>query len=315
MKVLILSEAGREAGFGHLTRCLALKGAFEKNSARVDLVVNANEMGDSLLWGQQYRCFDWWNNRKETLKKVNDFDAVVIDSYIADAEFYRSCSQILGKRTFAIDDYRCIDYPKCTVINPSICGDESDYGSSDKVEHILGKDYIILREEFWNVPQKQINPNPSKVLITLGGHNKQDLLSDLEDLIRNKFGCECVAVRPAAKRYTALEMRQAMLDVDLCISAGGQTTYELARCGVPTIGVCLADNQVQNLEGWQREGFLDYAGWFSDDDLFAKIEAAFRMLIPQSERIKRSQIGRKCVDGRGSSRIVEKIMSLKEVNK
>jgi spore coat polysaccharide biosynthesis predicted glycosyltransferase SpsG len=42
-------------------------------------------------------------------------------------------------------------------------------------------------------------------------------------------------------------MVELMLRADLAIAAGGQTTYELAACGVPTLAVCVAENQRANL--------------------------------------------------------------------
>ncbi len=43
-------------------------------------------------------------------------------------------------------------------------------------------------------------------------------------------------------------MRDVMLSSDVAISAGGQTLYELARTGTPTVAVSVADNQKKNVE-------------------------------------------------------------------
>ena len=39
-RILILTEAGSKIGFGHLTRCSAIKNYLEDNSFKVDLIVN-----------------------------------------------------------------------------------------------------------------------------------------------------------------------------------------------------------------------------------------------------------------------------------
>ncbi|MDQ7082427.1 MAG: glycosyltransferase [Aquificota bacterium] len=56
---------------------------------------------------------------------------------------------------------------------------------------------------------------------------------------------------------SAEEMKNLMLDADIAISAGGQTLYELARVGVPTIAVAVAENQMWNVSEWQEAGFIE----------------------------------------------------------
>ena len=58
---------------------------------------------------------------------------------------------------------------------------------------------------------------------------------------------------------------------DIAISACGQTLYELAKIGTPTIGVCVADNQQNNIKGWKSIGFLEYAGWYNDKSILNNI--------------------------------------------
>jgi spore coat polysaccharide biosynthesis predicted glycosyltransferase SpsG len=57
----------------------------------------------------------------------------------------------------------------------------------------------------------------------------------------------------------AEEIKEIMLESDMAISAGGQTLYELARVGVPTVGVCIADNQLGSIKEWEKSSFLEYA--------------------------------------------------------
>ena len=142
-----------------------------------------------------------------------------------------------------IDDYNRIDYPKGIVVNPSICGDKLDYLRKSDTIYLLGKDYIILRKEFWNVPEKKISKKIKNVLITFGGMNNYDLANKIGDYLKEKFNIKIYIVNVKNNKLTAKEMLNLMLESDVCISGGGQTTYELARVGVPTIGICLAENQ------------------------------------------------------------------------
>ena len=104
-------------------------------------------------------------------------------------------------------------------------------------------------------------------------------------------------------------MKQAMLDSDIAISAGGQTLYELARVGVPAMAIVVAENQMNNVRGWQKAGFIEYAGWWDDKHLPDMLIAGLRVLNNFHVRRNRSFKGREHVDGLGAKRIVEFSMS------
>jgi len=104
-------------------------------------------------------------------------------------------------------------------------------------------------------------------------------------------------------------MKKAMLDSDITISASGQTLYELARVGVPTIAISVSDNQMNNVRGWQKAGFIEYAGWWQDDKLLTNVLVCINNLRKKGIRLKKSLIGRKFVDGKGCHRIVDYLLN------
>jgi spore coat polysaccharide biosynthesis predicted glycosyltransferase SpsG len=97
-----------------------------------------------------------------------------------------------------------------------------------------------------------------------------------------------------------------MLEADICISGGGQTTYELARVGVPTIGICFAENQLNNLKYGEKEGYLKFIGWYDDKSLLIKIVNGVKSLNFY-KLVHMSRSGRKSVDGKGVLRILKYI--------
>jgi spore coat polysaccharide biosynthesis predicted glycosyltransferase SpsG len=103
---------------------------------------------------------------------------------------------------------------------------------------------------------------------------------------------------------SAAEMRDIMFGSDLAISSGGQTLYELARLGVPAIGICAADNQLQSIEGWQEAGFLKYACWYNSEGLEERLLSFLEELACSDVRARMSQAGKSRIDGKGPSRIV-----------
>ena len=90
-----------------------------------------------------------------------------------------------------------------------------------------------------------------------------------------------------------------MWKCDLAISAGGQTTYELARVGVPTIAIGLAENQRNNIRGWIEKGFLKKELWYDDDNLF---EELIGEIITKADGVNNN---RNFCDGQGARRITE----------
>jgi len=270
MKALILTEAGKRIGFGHLSRCIGLYQGLKEKKIDTEIIVNADSSVNYLLKGINHKRINWLKNREPIFKKLKGIDIVIIDSYLADLDFYKKVSEIV-KIPVYIDDYKRLDYPKGIVISPSIYGDKLNYPKKDGIKYLLGKDYIILRKEFWKVPKKKINKNIKNVLITFGGMNHKNLAKKVAKHLKNKFNFNTYIVEPN-KNLSAKDMLKLMLKADLCISGGGQTTYELARIGVPTIGICFAKNQLNNLIYGQKEGYLKFAGWFDEERLLTNIK-------------------------------------------
>ena len=125
-------------------------------------------------------------------------------------------------------------------------------------------------------------------------------MGDVERELKGRFGDGVTVVAPSRELVDAAGMLELMLDADICISAGGQTTYELARVGVPTVCVCFADNQRFNIKGLSDGGFLEYAGNVDDVDMLAKIAGGVDALEDMETRKARSLTGRSLVPGDGA---------------
>ena len=107
----------------------------------------------------------------------------------------------------------------------------------------------------------------------------------------------------------AERMKRIMLKSDIAISAGGQTLYELARIGVPTIGIGVAKNQRRNLDNWKKYGFLGFSGWHDNEHLMQELEKEINRLEKPDIRKNRSKSGRLAVDGCGQFRIVNAFLA------
>lgn len=313
MKAAIVTEGGKGIGFGHIVRCVSLCHAFEERKVEPDLIVNGDAAILNLLNGRSYEMFNWIKEKDRLLACIKNSDVVIVDSYLADKALYNEILKASSFRILAmIDDYRRIDYPDGVVVNPSIYGEKLHYPKKDGLVYLSGRDYIILRKEFWKIPEKKINKDIKNILITFGGIDYSDRIYKIVNYLEKKFNFNFFIVDPLKNRVNAKEMLDLMLKADICISGGGQTTYELARVGVPTIGVCFAKNQALNLIEWHRKNFIEYVGWYNERGLLEKIAGAINRFTPYKERVKRSKVGRDYVDGYGAKRIVDVLINKSE---
>ena len=325
MKVFVLTEGGRNLGFGHITRCTSIYQAFEEAGIESQLIVNGDQTVRDLLRDKNCKVFNWLNDRKNLLATVKNADIVFIDSYLADYGLYEKISNVV-KTAVYIDDNVRLNYPRGFVLNGTLLAEQVPYPKSKEVNYLLGARYAPLRKEFWDVPAKPIRDNLETVMITFGGadiHNVTPkvlkLLTDAyPEMLKKVIIAKSLQNTAETERLkdsnteliyypNAAEMKKVMLESDIAISAGGQTLYELARIGVPTIGICIAENQLHNIEGWSKSGFLKYVGWYSDENLERRLRSSVRYLANKRIRTHISEIGRKVIDGQGYKRIINAI--------
>ncbi|MDD5005727.1 MAG: UDP-2,4-diacetamido-2,4,6-trideoxy-beta-L-altropyranose hydrolase [Candidatus Omnitrophica bacterium] len=312
IKICVLTEGGKNIGFGHITRCVALYEAFKERNIEPTLIIKGDKNIVDLLKGKNYKIFNWLKEQNKLFKMLTEADIVIIDSYLANKDLYNRISGIINEKSLVmIDDYRRIKYPHGIVVNPSIYGDKLNYSQRDSSDYLLGKDYIILRKEFRETSvNKIIKKRVKDILIMSGGINHSDLMHKIINYLKNKFNFNFHIVEPNKNRFNAKEILNLMLKADICISGGGQTTYELARIGIPTIGICFAENQRLNLEEWQKRGFIEYVGWYKNKGLLNRIENSINKFMPYKKRARFSRIGRNLVDGKGVGRIINKLIKI-----
>ncbi|MCK4852250.1 MAG: hypothetical protein KAS86_03960 [Candidatus Omnitrophica bacterium] len=320
MKTLILTEGGKDVGFGHLSRCVALSQAIKERdgTAEIKFIVDGDTGAAGFLKGEKANSvsfLDWREKESRTAEAAQRSDMVIIDSYLAEKPLYDSVSDATGGRVLMIDDYNRVEYPKGMVVNPSVFAERMDYPRRDGTVYFLGKEYIILRKEFWDIPEKEIKREIRNVLVTFGGMDNSGLLRNIVEYLRPKFNFHFNMIDVRKGRVSTRTMLDMMLAADLCISAGGQTTYELARVGVPAVGICFAENQKFNLKGLQEGGFIEYAGWFNAPDLPSKVSGSIARLADHGERVERSRAGKNLVSGNGAKTIAKTMFDrLKETD-
>lgn len=326
MRVYILTEGGRKIGLGHVVRCSSLCRAFEERGIMPEFIINGDDGIREYLKGRRCRIENWLDGRTAIFDEVKGADAVFVDSYLADLSFYREIAVRAELGVYLDDDMR-LDYPRGVVLNGAIGAKDMPYPRKQGVKHLLGEEYLLLRQEFLGTVDMEISPSIGRVMITFGGDDIRDLTPRVMGLVKRELPDASMSVvigkasRNAAKIETYADertrsflfpsaegMKEVMLSSDIAVSAGGQTLYELARVGLPTVAVCVIGNQEANIRGMGKKGFIEYAGEWDAPDLDERIISAVRALKPREVRKERSVTGRRLVDGKGAARVVEKIL-------
>jgi len=327
MRVLIITEGGKDIGFGHITRCTSIYQAFEEREVEPELIVNGDEPVHDFVKDKNCKIFAWLSNRESLFAALRDADIVFVDSYLADYDLYENISKMVKTTVYFDDDIR-MNYPKGFVVNGAILAEQMFYPERKGVTYLLGARYAPLRREFWHVPEKPIRDVLETVMITFGGADIRNLTPRVLKLLvdtyprlvkkviigksfRNTTEIEALKDYNTELVYypDAAEMKKFMLESDIAISTGGQTLYELARVGLPTIAVSTVDSRLNSIYNWKEMGFIEYAGEWKDRLLTEAIKQKMKLLKNKSTRDYKRRVGNKLIDGKGSTRIVEELLS------
>ena len=326
MKVSIVTEGFQNTGYGHITRCLSIAQAFEERNIFPTLYVNGDENSKPFLPSNNYKIIDWLQRPTLLISEIKNSDVLIMDSYLAGKEFYENLSKH-SRISLFIDDNLRVEYPVGIILNGTVNADTFHYPNNRRNDYLLGSRYIPLRKDFWNVPSRKISQTLTSILITFGGQDIQNLTLPIIKALEENFPkvkkkivigsgfTQTIEIEKCKNDFVELffspgssEMLKLMLSSDIAISASGQTLYELAVTGTPTIAIGIADNQKNNIAEWKKKGFLHDPIFYGDVNILRKIISQVEKFQSVSIRKKLSGIGRENVDGHGSRRVVEFII-------
>ncbi|MBI4396949.1 MAG: hypothetical protein HY548_07640 [Elusimicrobia bacterium] len=314
MRTAIVADAGRDIGLGHMGRCMALAQALERfhrvKPAFITEDAPTREWIRAKGFGAQTRLTGRW------------------DLLIADSYRFRPSDYLKFRRTArvfcVIDDLGRVRCPCDFVLNSAVFAQDVSYARTPAAGFLLGPKFHPLRKEYLAPPaEKAVRRTVKTALVVLGGANGRGLLERAVETARQAL--PFVRLHVVAGPYVPVQVRtgdpriilhrsppnmRALLETcDLAVSGGGQTLYELAYMGVPTVAIQLADNQRRNMEGFARAGAIIPAGEIESAALLRRVGAAVKRLAGRPAfRRKMSLQGRRLVDGRGARRVADALM-------
>ncbi|SDJ60375.1 PseG/SpsG family protein [Salimicrobium halophilum] len=325
MKAYIFTEAGEGIGFGHLSRCISLYESLKEVGVKTEMIVSGTFQDISMLKGVNYRQQSWYN--EEFLEQtVTDEDVCIIDSYLADISLYEILSN-QAKRCVYIDDNSRLSYPKGIVVNPSLHIGNLSYPRKAGVTYLYGPSYVIVRPAFQKPGnQREVLRQVKDILVTMGGTDPMGMTLPLIDRLKasfpnirlhvlitdafsdkSKIEAKTTSRLHIYKNLDAEAMRGVMKKVDVAITAAGQTIYELMVSLTPFIPIQTVQNQENNVEGLRTYEIQTL--YVKNESHVGYVEEALEEYLSPKIRNSLIQTYSHLIDGKGSKRIVEKLIN------
>jgi UDP-2,4-diacetamido-2,4,6-trideoxy-beta-L-altropyranose hydrolase len=306
----MLAEHGHELVFIHAA----------SDAGEIDELDHAEWLGTSQAQDAQ-----------DTLHALSDrhWDWLIVDHYALDARWesmLRGAARSIG----VIDDIADRRHDCDILLDQNIqhAGGGPYAGKvPDRCELLLGPRFALLRDEFRALRDK-VRPRTGpvgRVLIFLGGVDadnytgrvldayaslgiagvRVDVVIGLQHPERARLEAEC-SERGFVCHVQTTRMAELMADADLAIGAGGSATWERCCLGVPTLALCVAENQRKLIADAAYEGLL-YAPRVDNEWTTAVARHVKALIENPSLRNYISRRGMDAVDGRGAQRVAARM--------
>lgn len=340
----IRTDANDRIAMGHFTRCMSIARQLRELGQEVVFILS-QDYGAQVIAGQGFRYL-CMNNRYDQKEQETEYlserirqegiHTLLIDSYEVTYEYMRVLHEIC--RIVYIDDLNRFRYPADLIINYRFGADEKLYRTKGYAseQFLLGSDYAPLRPEF-SQKRIKIQKELSSIFLSTGGTDEYDLIvcilrklqnSSLKHIVKNvvtgKFyknmdvlAQMCQEDLTICHYHDIQDVCNVMRQSDLAISAGGTTLTELCACGIPSIAIAIADNQLEGIKAYADAEMVLYAG-----DIRQKQEQITDRAVQMAECLKedvslRERMGKKAkaaIDGMGAFRIAKAIVDLPKSN-
>lgn len=259
-------------------------------------------------------------NEERLIEELKDIkaDMLITDSYSVDETYFKETKKIFNKTAY-IDDINQHYFNVDFLINQNCDAEDFHYKANSDTKLLLGTDYILLRDEFKSLQSKDIKNRVYDVMITVGGADPNKLTETILNYVSRMDYNFHVVIGPSfgdisfvenfeahnIKLYYNADMCEIMKKCDMAIAACGSTLYELSACGVPTLGIIVADNQQGIANKLNSMGTIQNLGWYNKIGKEDLINNIIKLDNDCMLRKSLSEKASKIVDGKGAERIAE----------
>lgn len=329
MKILIITEANEKVASGHLMESIALYKKLVANNIEA-LILRNHDM--PCLWAKKLESinnatysFSLYQGMEEILKHLKDnaYDVIVTDLREIQNEQLLRIKQVFQGKIICLDEWGN-HFLNCHAIVNNMA-DRSFWDYKDSTAQIYaGGQYLILNSALKNyhAKKKVISQEIQNIVITMGGVDINNSTQKIYDIIKQIDSIKTIHIVLGGGYSKEEKMRQSVeadlrcvvhknidylfeliYDADVAFCAGGNTMYEIACIGTPTIVVPTMPHEEINGRAFQRAGFGHV---FVRDDM--KEILPFMLSFDQKMRAQMSGCGKKLIDGNGVERVLQIIL-------
>lgn len=268
----------------------------------------------------------------ETVEVICELDPdwIIVDHYALDATWL-SIVEKSNAKILVIDDLGDRELICDVLLDQNLGASAEKYHGKlpSNCQLLLGPTFALLRSEFKDWRERslegRLNRNIENILITMGGVDTGNYtLQTLIEVAKSEYAKKCVFtvvigssyphtdtlhefVEETKLRISVLSnvknMAEIMSKSDLCIGAGGSTSWERCCLGLPTISFAIADNQIGVLAELEKETCTIISS-------LERINLDFEKLLSEehSQQLKKLSLNSsKVTDGNGIKLLLERL--------
>ncbi len=329
--VAIRADGGHEVGTGHLARMLRLAGRLHGSGSRVTFVSRALDGCAELFEGLPHGLIllppvaEGPSARAATAACALGPDLVVNDVRDTSDEYMRALGTS-GAQIVNFDDRGPGAGLADLLVDANRLPDEADQVPNPAA--LFGPDYMVLDEAFEqaHARPRRVRERVEEFLVFMGGSDPAGLtlraLGALELLgeawhtsvvlgygFRDRLEVEALAARLGNVEFVvgARDLAPRMERADLALCSGGIAMFELACVGTPSVVWCQVPHEVHNARLFSERGAVRCLGLGNGVTTEAAAEALAGLADDGAARRAMGEAGKRTVDGRGLTRVMEAI--------
>ena len=329
MNILIYAYGNHEMGMGHIYRMLNLASLLKKREHNILFLIPSWNDGIKKIAEHNWKIlkipissFEQESAYKQLLDNYT-FDCIIADAL----DIPKNIMKLFKEKTkllVTLDNIGDGRFLSDMLIN--VLYKHKHKLKKPKIE-VNSFDYLILNENFKNfhLKEKNIKKNIKKILITQGGSDNHGIMPKIIDNLKNlpKELEYNILIGPAFKNYRELSIKRSQLKIniikntdkpwelfynmDLAISGGGMTIFELLCVGVPCIALTQEYKELETIKEINSLGLVQNLGLYGNLNEEELKNSIIQLKDNYNKRIKMSEKGKKLIDGCGCERIANLI--------
>ena len=251
MRYIFFVEASTEVGYGHLYECLAISEYISKKDIKF-LFFDSSDIAERIAREKGYTTQRIDGISLQNIE-LDNCECIIMNTRKNELSLQKylknKCNTLL-----LIDELGNKELDCDIIINFSICKEWLVYKFNRSPRQFFGADFYPLRKEFINANKKMDAQHNGKVLVSMGGADRTrttlllaELFSEIESpeftyLIGPGFNFREEQIREKTKgklNHKIISYSENIAEVmakhSIIFSAGGNTLFEAAYLGVPTM--------------------------------------------------------------------------------